>query len=224
MRLFFILVMLLLGGCGYSSDHAIGSHSQLSTTYSNLSSVVTGSIATGTMKNPVAVAVGPQQNKDIYLGNEFFFANVAPPSPNQWIELNAKLQDGKNLYSFYNGTPIRKSAVTIYLNADWHGENGTRVEVANRSDESTVSINPFSNLAYWIKKTNFTTYSTARATVNEGLSLPPCRFERQLCPAHLEFLQSGNNVYATKDSFVRTSPGNPDCTGAIKSFPDCTTL
>lgn len=220
MRYVFIFTVLLLGGCGFSSDHALGSHSQDSTTYANISSVITGSVTTGSMKNPVAAAYGYQFSQ-IYLGNEFYFVNIPPPPENRWIELNAKLEDNKVLYSFFNGTPVRKSSITIYNNADWHGETGNRLQVAGAGEESTVSINPFSNLAYWVKKTRFISFSTARNSVNAGLNLPPCRFERQLCPEHLAFLQAGNNVYATQDSYIRMAPGTPDCTGPIQGFPDC---
>lgn len=213
--------MLLLAGCGYSSDHALGSHSQLETTYSNLSSVITGKVTTGTMKNPVVVAIDNQLSF-VYLDNAFYFVNVPPPSVNQWIELNAKLADDKTLYSFFNGTPVRRSSVTISRNADWHGETGSRLSAGGMSDASTVSINPFSNLAYWVKQVNFSTYSTAKTIVNQGLHLPQCHFERQLCPEHVAYLQSGKNVYATRDGFVISSPGTPDCRGSIQGFPTCT--
>jgi len=220
MRHLLFLLILMLAGCGYSSDHALGSHTQLETTYSNLSSVISGSVTTGTMKNPVTVAAGHQLNL-VYLDNQFYFVNISPPSANQWIEPLAKLEDGKTLYSFFNGKPIRRASVTIFRSSDWHGESGSRVAVHGANAASTVSINPFSNLAYWVKTTNFSTYSTARAIVNDGFDLPHCRFEQQLCPEHIAFLQSGNNVYATKDGFIVTSPGNPDCTGTILSFPNC---
>jgi len=222
MRYILIIAMFMLAGCGYSSDHALGSHTQVKTTYANLSSVISGSVTTGTMKNPVAVSVSSQySNGELYLNNEFYFVNIPPPPANQWLELNATLADKKTLYSFFNGTPIRRASVTISHNADWHGDSGPSLAVDGTSAAATVSINPFSNLAYWVKKANFSTYSTARTIVNQGLNLPQCSFERQLCPAHIEFLQSGNNVYATRDLFVITSPGNPDCTGPITGFPNC---
>src|SRR5512145_2535458 len=147
MRYILIIAMLMLAGCGYSSDHALGSHTQLESTYANLSSVISGSVTTGTMKNPVAVSVGHQLNQ-VYLDNQFYFGSIPPPSANQWIELNAKLADNKTLYSFFNGTPMRRASVTIFRNSDWHGESGSRVEVHGANAASTVSINPFSNLAY----------------------------------------------------------------------------
>lgn len=220
MRQLLVLSMLLLAGCGYSSDHALGPHSQIETTYSNLSSVITGSVTTGTMKNPVIVTVDNQQSQ-VYLNNEFYFVNIPPPSANRWIELNATLADNKTLFSFFNGTPISRTSVTIARNADWHDETGSRLTVGGSSAASTVSINPFSNLAYWVRQANFTTYSTAKTIVNQGLHLPQCHFERQLCPEHIAYLQSGNNVYATMNGFVMTSPGNPDCTGPVWNFPAC---
>lgn len=220
MRLFFIVTMLLLGGCGYSSEQALGPHAENSTTFSNLSSVITGSVTTGTLKQPTAVAIGYQYGL-LYLDNEFFLTGIVPPAANRWIELNASLADGKTLYSFFNGTPIRRTSATITTSVDWHGANGTKLEVAGANGDSTVSINPFSNLAYWVRRSNFIAYTTARNSVNAGLNLPPCRFERQLCPEHLAFLQSGNNVYATKDGFVRTFPDRGECRGTLREFPLC---
>jgi len=221
MRFPFIFLLLVLSGCGYSSDHAIGSHVQNSTTFRNISSVITGTVTTGTLPRPVSVTAGVQVN-EVFLDNEFYFASIsAVQAATSGVELTATLGDGKTLYSFYRGTPIRNSDITLEENIDWHGETGTRLEVGGKKPGSNVSINPFSNVARWLQKANFSSYSAARTMVNEKLQLELCRFEEQLCPDHLAYLQSGKNIYATKNGFVITTPGQPDCVGTITAFPTC---
>jgi len=221
MRFSSIFLLLILSGCGYSSDHAIGSHIQESTTFRNISSVISGSVTTGTLPRPDLVTAGVQVN-EVFLDNEFYFAGIsAAQAATSGFELTARLEDGKTLYSYYRGIPIRESDITLEKNLDWHGETGTRLEVSGDKNGATISINPFSNVARWIQKANFSSYSAARTTVNEKLQLELCRFEERLCPDHLAYLQSGKNIYATKTGFVITAPGQPDCVGVITAFPTC---
>lgn len=231
-RLLTILLLLILGGCGYTSDRALGSHTEIKTAFHNVSSVVAGNIVGGA--EWYSVQMGPNLSTFTYLDGNFYFKNVAVAMVNAGVPVYARLANGEELWSFLEGTPIRAN-VTEIENDSWHGVTGTALEVRTvhgqgMPPESFVSINPFTNLAYWLSNPNsnpdlYSEFKKQLASLNEiflDMPLAPgCRADKGLCPEQQQFLTAGNGIRVSNGGakFYFTTPGFNTCEGVIASFP-----
>jgi hypothetical protein len=237
------MLSVVISGCGYSGDHALDNHQQESVTEVKLD-VVQGSVYAPTDRpitlsfnsHTIPVLTESQRSHFEILedyafalhqpgffdddGN-FFFQNV----PAEAI-LSAKFPD-YTLYSFYSGIPIPKTDVTVTQDHNWHGSDRLTLSVSKKSPYASVSINPFSNLAYWLgggANGSYATYTKARAKIDNDLgfapALPACLFEANLCKDHLDFLAAGNTIDADSTGFrIRLiKRGNALCTGDFKNY------
>jgi hypothetical protein len=239
-----LMLSVAISGCGYSADHALDIHQQKKVTESKLN-VVTGSVYSPTGR-PVSLGFNGQSfkvltkqqrnNFDVVsdyplalhqLGfldddDSFYFQNAVSKAT-----VSAAF-DGYTLYSFYQGTPIPKTDVTITQEFDWHGSNKLTLQIGTGWPLSTISINPFSNLAYWLgggPVGTYASYSKARAKINKDLKfdpvVPECWFEVKLCKDQKDFFTQGNTVTVHDDQFTITMPGKV-CTGYFKDYTSAT--
>ncbi len=235
------MLSAVISGCGYSVDHALDYHEKQEVTEAK-SNVITGSVYTTTGKAVSLKYHGqnlrtltPEQrasfnvssdhpialDQDGFLddNNNFYFQKA------NTNEVVSAAFDTYTLYSFYQGTPIPVTDVTISQERDWHGSSKLTIRVGSGWPLSTVSINPFSNLSYWLgggSHGSYATYSKARNKIDTELGLgpvlPTCWSEVSLCNSkHLEFLQQGNTIAVAGDQFTITRNGTP-CTGNFSNY------
>jgi hypothetical protein len=238
---FVLLLAVGIPGCGYNGEQALDSHQKGEVTETKFD-VVTGSVYTQGDKaiflnfndQKVYTLTPSQRNKFNVMSdypaalhqpgflddnNDFFFHGATTNAI-----LSATFAN-ETLYSFFEGIPIPKASVTLTQEWNWNGDSGLTLHVGKKLPFSTISINPYSNLAYWLKTVdpaNYATYGAARDKVNELLGLPPgCRFEEDLCPSHLKKLRDGVQIHADATSYTIIRPREPACVGPITQFSDC---
>lgn len=230
-RLLTILLLLILGGCGYTSDHALDSHTEIKTTFHNVSSVVAGNIVGGADWD--SVQMGPILSTLAYPDGNFYFEKVGVSTVNAGVPVYARLGNGDELWSFLEGTPTRANVTEIEKD-DWHGVTGTALEIRTVNGqemppESFVSINPFTNLAYWLSTPGssdfYSKFKNQLVSLNEiflDMPLAPgCRADKGLCPEQQQFLHAGNDFKVSNGGFkfYFTTPGFNTCEGFVASFP-----
>jgi len=230
-QLLAILLLLILGGCGYTSDHALGSHTESKFTFLNLSSVIVGNVVGGADGN--SVNLGSSLSTSSYPKGNFYFRNVAASLVNAGVTVSARIENGEELRSFLKGTATRAN-VTETVADDWHGATGLALEVTTIHGqevplESFVSINPFTNLAYWLSNPSssdfYSEFKNQLVVLNEIFLdrplAPGCRADKGLCPEHRQFLDAGNSFKVSNDGFrfFFTTPGFNSCEGLISGFP-----
>jgi hypothetical protein len=235
-----LMFSVAISGCGYSGDHALDNHQQESVTEVK-QSVVKGDVYAPT-ERPVTLSFNSQTIQvltedarkhfevlDDYAfalhqpgffddDGTFFFQNVTTDAI-----LTAKFSD-HTLYSFYTGTPIPKTDVTITQDHNWHGSNRLTLHVSKLSPAATISINPFTNLAYWLKTVDgarYATFADARDTVNSALSLPAHPFEVDLSTAQREFLKKRTITMESYSTVSIREQGALFCYRKLKDFTPC---
>jgi len=237
---FFLILSLAVSGCGYSTDHALDYHQQDKVTQSK-QNVVKGSVygqngRVGSMNcNGQSIMVLTPGQRAIFdllaYSNNIFEQPGFLDDDNRFYVHGAATEatlsanfTGETLYSFFQGVPIPRADVTLTQNWDWHGDNKLTLQIGSDSPLSTISINPFSNLAYWLgggPSGNYSSYSRAREKIDKDLGfappLPTCWSEVNLCKDHLDFLQAGNTIRADKDGFTITRGGS-SCSGLFSNY------
>lgn len=237
---FVLMFSVAISGCGYSGDHALDYHQQDSVTESKLN-VVKGNVYSPTERpvslswnsHTIQVLTEDQRNHFEIVDNyafalhqpgffdddsNFFFQNVTTDAI-----LAAKFP-GHTLYSFYEGTPIPKTDVTITQDHNWHGSNRLTLHVSKHSPAATISINPFTNLAYWLKTVDgasYATYADARDKVNSALDLPAHPFEVDLSTAQREFLDKRTITMESYSTVVIRGGRDSFCYRNLKKFDPC---
>lgn len=237
----FLILSLAVSGCGYSTDHALDYHQQYKVTESK-QNVVKGSIyarqgdrVVSMNYNDQSIMVLTPEQRAIFDLSAYSYNIFAQPGflddDNHFYVQGAATAatlsasfTGETLYSFFQGTPIPRADVTLTQNGDWHGDNKLTLQIGSDSPLSTISINPFSNLAYWLgggPSGNYSSYTRARDKVDADLGfappIPTCWSEVSLCKDHLDFLQAGNTIRADKDGFTIIRGGN-SCSGYFRNY------
>lgn len=233
-----LLLPLVISACG---TQAIDSHQQEKVTEVRFK-VVKGSVYTAsdkavqmTMGNLSFKVLTKEQRHNFSLlsdypialdrpgflddDDDFYFHGASSPATVSAIFSNY------TLHSVYQGLPMPILPVTLTQDWDWHGSNKLKLSMRGDMPAATISINPFSNLAYWLwikDGSKYASYEAARDKVNELLALPAtCHFEEKLCKSHLSHLEKGVEITANADSFTITRPGNTPCSGPLSQFGDC---
>lgn len=230
-QLVVMVLLLLVGGCGISSDNVNGSHKEVKTTYRNISSVMSGNVVGGGEGDTVVL----NSSQPVYMYGNFTLRDLNAVSVANGIPVYARLKNGEELSSFLQGVPCRRADITIIQSDDWHKVTGTAIAVqtpdsTTLSAESTVSINPFTNLAYWLSTTEtyrsaaptaFAAYTSARNSMNVSLGLSQCKVEKGLCKDQLVFLKKG---FIRADSNYFSYSSHRRCSHYIARFPSCTSV
>lgn len=229
-QLVVMVLLLLVGGCGISSDNLYGSHKEVKTTYRNISSVMSGTVVGGGEGDTVVL----NSSQPVYMYGNFSLRDLNAVSVANGIPLYARLKNGEELRSFLQGVPSRRADITIIQFDDWHKVTGTAIAVQTPystplSAESTVSINPFTNLAFWLSTTEtyrsiptvFAAYTSARNSMNASLALSQCKVEKGLCKDQLVFLKKG---FIRADSNYFSYSSQKRCSHYIARFPNCTSV
>lgn len=225
-----MLAISLLAACGISSDNIYGPSYETVTTRHNVGSVVAGSLYSGLPGDKVIMnsLFMPAQ---VYSNGNFFFENVPQGAPVIEVPVKAVLISGGELWSYFQGSPAQNANITLIEHYDWHNSTGTSLIVQDSFFQpmpavSSVYINPFTNLAYWLDNTRtYAGFSGKLLELNNlffGSNLSPaCQADKGLCAEHLAFFASGNSISVSNDgvTFSLKNPGKPVCNGLIATFP-----
>lgn len=84
---------------------------------------------------------------------QFIFTNFASATPNNGHEFSATFSDDSRLYSFWEGTETDAARI-ILIRHDSPANLYDSVSVETREPSAFVNINPATNLAYWLWKSD----------------------------------------------------------------------
>ena len=164
--------------------------------------------------------------------NKFAFVNYSSEKPNKGHEFSATLSDGSSMFSFWNGAETAVADVIVTENIKSSGTTFS-LEVSPPEPAATVNINPVTNLAYWLWKSNIS-HPFSDSLDNVFLFLTN-RFPEYNLPAQsavkdnpgAELLHLLDDISITvsddrsRFTLTRNATVQTVCTGLIKTFPAC---
>jgi hypothetical protein len=149
----FTFIVLLQPGCS-GSDFPGPNSGKIKTTYFDKRQVISGTVYGDASKEIVEVSdVTTRATPTYFYSNKFVFVDYPSEKPNNGHEFRAERSDGSSLFSVWNGTESAVADVTVTEDKS-SSDIKYSLSVSPEEPAATVNINPVTNLAYWLWKSN----------------------------------------------------------------------
>jgi len=226
-------IVLLQPGCS-GSDFPGPNTSSIKTLYFGKKQVVSGTVRGNASKEIVEVSsdlpMCPVESFFYSSSNKFVLVGCSLEKPN--IGFSATLSDGSSLFSVWNGTASAVADVTVSEDISSSSAKYS-LAVSPEDPAATININPVTNLAYWLWKSNikhpFDDYlgNVFLFLVSQfpAYNLPTQNAVTDNPSPELLHLLDDISIMVSDDksgfTLTRKATGQTVCTGSFVTFPAC---